>query len=311
MSRKTAFDAFADEQKDHSRALPPELDALRRERHRRFSIDDAVRYVHLIEREIESIEDYRLKLKWWMGFVLVHTRRPRGRRREVVKEIAKRLHDQYGIRSSTTTLYAASKLYDVCSGDYQWFLDWIEYRKKLFGRPVYWYDVRNELLGGPNNPAVVGQEEADERDLRDAERAFELLERIAERAAGGDEEAASFVEGVRQTVAGLMRIPEGPARVPRDKKYLAFISRHGCVVCGRQAEPHHALGTKGAGVKPSDFGCVPLCRMHHDEIHRMPRSEFEHFHDLSPAEVALNLLHRYVTGVWLTMRLTRLDRGVG
>jgi len=54
----------------------------------------------------------------------------------------------------------------------------------------------------------------------------------------------------------------------KSKKYLAFIRRHPCFVCGRKAEPHHvSLGESGVGMKASDTHCIPLCRECHNVIH--------------------------------------------
>ena len=54
----------------------------------------------------------------------------------------------------------------------------------------------------------------------------------------------------------------------KSKKYLGFIRRHPCFVCGRKAEPHHvSLGESGVGMKASDTHCIPLCRACHDAAH--------------------------------------------
>jgi hypothetical protein len=88
---------------------------------------------------------------------------------------------------------------------------------------------------------------------------------------------------------------------PRNPEYLAFIRSKPCCACGRPAEAHHALGRRGVGVKPSDFGCVPLCREHHRECHEKGTKTFQREHNLDFAEIALNLVHLYHTGEPLTM----------
>lgn len=53
-----------------------------------------------------------------------------------------------------------------------------------------------------------------------------------------------------------------------------------CAVCGRPADIHHCEGSRiGAGVdrkKAHQLGreVLPLCRVHHTELHAMPESEF-------------------------------------
>jgi hypothetical protein len=57
----------------------------------------------------------------------------------------------------------------------------------------------------------------------------------------------------------------------RDKEHLTFVSRQPCLLCGRQpADAHHLRFVQGAtlGRKVSDEFTVPLCRMHHRELHR-------------------------------------------
>ena len=57
----------------------------------------------------------------------------------------------------------------------------------------------------------------------------------------------------------------------RDKRHRQFVSAQPCVVCGRQpSDAHHLRFTqpKALGLKVSDEFTVPLCRMHHREVHR-------------------------------------------
>jgi hypothetical protein len=57
----------------------------------------------------------------------------------------------------------------------------------------------------------------------------------------------------------------------RDKEHCKFVSRQPCVVCGRKpAEPHHLrfAQPRALGRKVSDEYTVPVCRLHHRELHR-------------------------------------------
>lgn len=57
----------------------------------------------------------------------------------------------------------------------------------------------------------------------------------------------------------------------RDKAHLRFVSKQPCMVCGRiPAEPHHLrfAQPRALGRKVSDEFTVPVCRLHHRELHR-------------------------------------------
>jgi ERF superfamily len=57
----------------------------------------------------------------------------------------------------------------------------------------------------------------------------------------------------------------------RDKDHRKFVSRQPCLVCGRApAEPHHLryAQPRALGRKVSDEFTVPVCRLHHRELHR-------------------------------------------
>jgi ERF superfamily len=57
----------------------------------------------------------------------------------------------------------------------------------------------------------------------------------------------------------------------RDKEHLRFVSKQACTVCDRQpCEPRHIRFAQPRAIsrKVSDEFTVPLCRVHHREIHR-------------------------------------------
>jgi len=63
----------------------------------------------------------------------------------------------------------------------------------------------------------------------------------------------------------------GEARRVRDKAHLKYVASRSCLVCGRQpSEPHHVRFAQklALGRKVSDEFTVPLCRLHHRELHR-------------------------------------------
>jgi len=57
----------------------------------------------------------------------------------------------------------------------------------------------------------------------------------------------------------------------RDKNHQRFVVRQSCLVCGRvPSDPHHLTFTqpRALGRRVSDEFIVPVCRMHHRELHR-------------------------------------------
>ena len=57
----------------------------------------------------------------------------------------------------------------------------------------------------------------------------------------------------------------------RDKDHLRFVAAQPCTVCGRQpCEAHHLrfAQPRALGRRVSDEFTVPLCRVHHRELHR-------------------------------------------
>jgi hypothetical protein len=75
--------------------------------------------------------------------------------------------------------------------------------------------------------------------------------------------SAHAVPSQRQVVLRTRRI--------RDKRHLEFVMTQPCLVCGRHpCEAHHLRFTqpRALGRRVSDEFTVPLCRIHHDEIHR-------------------------------------------
>jgi hypothetical protein len=62
----------------------------------------------------------------------------------------------------------------------------------------------------------------------------------------------------------------GEPRRLRDKAHLRFVASQPCLICGRNpTDAHHLKFTqpKGMGLKVSDEFTVPLCRVHHRELH--------------------------------------------
>jgi hypothetical protein len=63
----------------------------------------------------------------------------------------------------------------------------------------------------------------------------------------------------------------GEPRRLRDNAHLKFVASHPCLICGRNpVDAHHLRFTqpRAMGLKVSDEFTVPLCRIHHRDVHR-------------------------------------------
>ena len=71
----------------------------------------------------------------------------------------------------------------------------------------------------------------------------------------------------------------------RDKSHLAYVRTQPCLImqgglnCNRAADPHHLLNVQEAavGLKAGDNWTVPICRIHHRELHDFPMGEIAYF----------------------------------
>jgi hypothetical protein len=70
--------------------------------------------------------------------------------------------------------------------------------------------------------------------------------------------------------AACAELAFGKTRRKRDKDHRAFVASKPCLVCGRRpADAHHLrfAQPRALGAKVSDEFTVPLCRIHHRELH--------------------------------------------
>jgi hypothetical protein len=77
---------------------------------------------------------------------------------------------------------------------------------------------------------------------------------------------SSQVDPAEQTVTVISK----PVR-ERDRNHLRFVASQPCLICGRTpSDPHHIKFAEqvAMGRKVSDRFSVPVCRMHHRELHR-------------------------------------------
>jgi hypothetical protein len=115
--------------------------------------------------------------------------------------------------------------------------------------------------------------------------------------ANGVEPPASAAE---EADAGRPRLVAKTIRL-RDKDHRIFVSKQPCVVCGRTpADPHHLrfAQPRALGRKVSDEFTIPLCRLHHNELHRYgDEVSWWAGVDVDPVPIALALWRRTRAGL--------------
>jgi hypothetical protein len=79
----------------------------------------------------------------------------------------------------------------------------------------------------------------------------------------------------------------------RDREHLRFVASQPCLVCGRTpSDAHHVkfAEQRAMGRKVSDKFTVPVCRLHHRELHRRGNERtWWTEHEIEPLTVAANL----------------------
>jgi hypothetical protein len=140
------------------------------------------------------------------------------------------------------------------------------------------------------------------------------VEELAGSIAGDGPATASeqiFVELTEASVAAPIILPQKPEarrrRVAaktirlRDKEHCKFVAAQPCVVCGRRpAEAHHIRFAQPRALarKVSDEYTVPLCRLHHRELHRYgDEASWWAAVSIDPLPIALGLWQRSQLGL--------------
>ena len=102
---------------------------------------------------------------------------------------------------------------------------------------------------------------------------------MSDGAAAGSESpvVASFEDHAAAPSARPQKLPVRGRRLAektirlRDKEHCKFVATQPCIVCGRMpSEAHHIrfAQPRALGRKVSDEYTVPVCRLHHRELHR-------------------------------------------
>jgi hypothetical protein len=113
--------------------------------------------------------------------------------------------------------------------------------------------------------------------------------------------ATSFAQLAREIAAaadqsaGLIRRRPPVAKTIRfrDREHRRFVSTQPCLICGRRpADPHHLrfAQPRALGRKVSDEFTVPVCRLHHRELHNWgDEAAWWHSINIDPIPIALKL----------------------
>jgi len=88
----------------------------------------------------------------------------------------------------------------------------------------------------------------------------------------------------------------GEPKRHRDKTHLSFVASQPCLVCGREHSDAHHLRfaqPRALGLKVSDEFVVPLCRIHHRQIHQVGNElDWWKSNNIDPMPIAQSLWER-------------------
>jgi Rad52/22 family double-strand break repair protein len=107
--------------------------------------------------------------------------------------------------------------------------------------------------------------------------------------AEGRETIPVFSASARPKIDKSVLTISEPKRI-RCKEHLRFVASQPCVICGRSpSHAHHVryAQSRGLSLKVSDEFTVPLCAIHHDNIHTTGKEqEWWHERNIDPLKVA-------------------------
>jgi hypothetical protein len=130
-----------------------------------------------------------------------------------------------------------------------------------------------EALASWAHGALALKNQLSAKDAREVEAAFAArLARLGESAAPEKRKANGHRRRPRPSGPGSQEVTViGKPVRERDRDHLRFVAAQPCLVCGRTpSDPHHIkfAEQRMMGRKVSDRFTVPICRLHHRELHR-------------------------------------------
>jgi len=157
-----------------------------------------------------------------------------------------------------------------------------------------------ELAGTWAREAIAAKNTLVAADATRVEEAFE--QKLLSLAGSGSTGGMPFdpQEGDTATATSVLS-NEGPLAIAKPRRYrnkdhLRYVARQACLICGRKpSDPHHLryAQPRALGRKASDEYTVPLCRVHHREVHRVGNEQaWWRAAGIDPLNVAQELWNR-------------------
>lgn len=92
-------------------------------------------------------------------------------------------------------------------------------------------------------------------------------------------------------------VPLGDLADDIDRYVYACLIHKKCAVCGAKADLHHVdavgMGNNRNEVEHLGRRCLPLCRVHHEELHTMGDARFMEYHHLKPGVIDEKIIKVY------------------
>jgi hypothetical protein len=89
---------------------------------------------------------------------------------------------------------------------------------------------------------------------------------------------------------------QGAKKRWQSKQYLKYVASHPCLLCQHnETQAHHITIAEKRGIsqKVSDYYTLPLCYLHHDQLHNTGERKFWKILDLNPVDLA-----KYFFDLW-------------
>jgi Rad52/22 family double-strand break repair protein len=122
--------------------------------------------------------------------------------------------------------------------------------------------------------------------------AVDLVKRASNGNAQGADPAVKANGGTRHKIDKSVLTISEPKRI-RSKDHLRFVASQPCLICGRSpSHAHHVryAQSRGLSLKVSDEFTVPLCAIHHHQIHTTGKErEWWEERNIDPLTVAMGL----------------------
>lgn len=284
------------------------------------TFDEVCTYLRGVEEEVSTItKTIRQKGK---DLIILRFKQGRavhiaaGMRGGYGEKIVNALSERTGIHERT--LYYSLQFYrhPQFKGSETRLLKWIEDTEEEKGNAITWSYCKNWV----QKSLPEHEEEAESKLEAQQRRLKEKAEKLEEQARKLEEEASDLENEVgrwngqhlTEEVAGVVQqaiqiaedtraqaermMLQKPKRF-ESPEYLKHVRSYGCLICSSEACDAHHVMTGGMGTKTHDVFTIPLCREHHDEMHRMGPIHFESKYQVNIWQNVAFLLAEYFVGI--------------